>query len=158
LVNQHLGQGPGIPQTKELFVSPDIKSAIAYSYVEPRGAVRGVVAKAAGREVLGALGGALGDVASRTEDRSPVEAGGIAFLAVFPDEVVVLRGKRGAFKPKTTEEAIASVPRSSVASAQLERKAVKGILSVAFGDGDRWEFDLPRAHFKAAESVVKALS
>ncbi|HEX2392747.1 MAG TPA: hypothetical protein VHI77_07490 [Solirubrobacterales bacterium] len=138
-------------------MSPDIKSAIAYSYVEPRGAVRGVVAKTVGREVLGAVGGAIGGMASRTEDKSPVEAGGIAFLAVFPEEVIVLRGKRGAFKPKPTEEVIASVPRSSVASAQLDRKAVKGILSVDFGDGNRWEFDLPRAHLKAADSVVKAL-
>jgi hypothetical protein len=138
---------------------PDIRTAIASTYVEPRGAVSGAVARVAGREVLGAVGGAIAGTASdRKAERSPMDAGKIGFLAVFPDEVVVFAGKRGAFKPKPTEEVVASVPRAGVAGASLERKAVKGILTVSLEDGGSWEFDMPRAHLKAAEKVARALS
>ena len=136
---------------------PDIKSAIACTYVEPRGSIRAVVGKVAGREVLGAVGGALAGAATQPGDRSPVQAGGIAFLAVFAEEIVVFRGKRGALKPKPTAEVIASVPRSAVASAQLDRKGMSAALTVTFTDEETWEFDLPRVHVKAAKDVVQAL-
>lgn len=139
-------------------MSADIKSSIAHTYVEPRGAIRSFVARAAGRELLGTVGGAVADMGTKPPEKSPVKAGGIAFLAVFPDEVVVFKGKRGALKPKPTEEVIATVPRSSVASAQLDRKSMKGVLTVTFHDGEPWEFDMPRVHLKSADSVAKALS
>jgi hypothetical protein len=136
---------------------PDIKSAIASTYVEPRGSIRAVVAKVAGGQALGAAGAAIAGTATRSEG-SPVKAGGIGFLAVFADEVVVVRGKRGALKPKPTEEVIARAPRSSLSSAELDRKAVKGTLTLSFADGEKWEFDMPRVHLKAAEKVARALT
>jgi hypothetical protein len=119
--------------------------------------LRAVVGKVAGREALGAVGGALAGAATQPAERSPVEAGKIAFIAVFPAEVVVFRGKRGALKPKPTAEVIASVPRSAIASAQLDRKGMSAALTVTFTDGGTWEFDLPRVHVKAAKDVVGAL-
>jgi F0F1-type ATP synthase membrane subunit c/vacuolar-type H+-ATPase subunit K len=137
---------------------PDIRSAIASTYVEPRGAGRAMVARIAGGEVLGAVGGALAGTAARTPDKSPVKAGKIGFLAVFPEEVVLFAGKRGAFKPKPSDEVILSLPRSSVSSAALEKKAVKAVLTLSLSDGEKWEFDMPRVHIKAAEKVAQALA
>ena len=138
-------------------MSRDIKSSIAHTYVEPRGAIRSFVSKAAGRELLGTVGGVVADMGTKPPEKSPVKAGDIAYMAVFADEVVVFKGKRGAFKPKPTEEVIATVPRSAVASARLDRKSMKGVLTLTFQDGEPWEFDMPRAYLKSADAVAKAL-
>jgi hypothetical protein len=137
---------------------PDIKSAIASTCVEPRGGIRSVVAKAAGGQALGAVGSALAGAAAKPSDASPLDAGKIAFLAVFPDELVLFAGKRGAFKPKPTEDVIASAPRASVASAELERKKMAGVLTISFADGASWAFDMPKIHLKTAEQVAQALA
>jgi hypothetical protein len=137
---------------------PSIESAIATTYVEPRGAIRSVIAKTAGREVGGAVGQMIAGSLAEEADASPLEKGKIAFLAVFPDELVLFAGKRGAFKPKPTEDVIASAPRANVASAELERKKVAGVLTVSFSDGGSWAFDMPKVHLKTAERVAQALS
>jgi hypothetical protein len=116
-----------------------------------------MVARVAGGKVAGALGATIAGTASKVEE-TPVKGGRFAYLAVFPEEIVVFRGKQGAFKPKPTSEVLATVPRSSVSSARLERKAVKGVLTVTLTDGETWEFDTPRFHKKATEGVVAALS
>jgi hypothetical protein len=136
---------------------PDIRTAIASSYVEPRGSGRAMVARVAGGEVLGAVGSAVAGTTAQGSEKSPLGAGKIAFLAVFPDEVVLFAGKRGAFKPKPTTDVIASVPRADVASASVERKAIKGVLSLTLADGEKWEFDLPRAYLKGGERLTQSL-
>jgi hypothetical protein len=137
---------------------PDIKQAVASTYVEPRGSMRQVVARAAGGEILGAAGRAVAGAATEPSDRSPIKAGRIGFLAVFDDQVVLFAGKRGAFKPKPTEEVLATVPRSELATASLEKKAVKGVLTLTLNDGADWAFDMPRAHLKSAQAVVASLT
>jgi hypothetical protein len=137
---------------------PEIKNALASTFVEPRGSARQMIARAAGGEAFGVLGRAAAGLGTEPGKKSPVEAGKIGFLAVFPEEVVLFAGKRGAFKPKPTEDVIASVPRTAIASAELEKKAVKGFLILALRDGEKWEFDMPRAHFKDAKKVVGALN
>jgi hypothetical protein len=137
---------------------PSIESAIASTYVEPRGAIRSVIAKTAGREVGGAVGQMIAGSLAEAADASPLEAGKIAFLAVFPDELVLFAGKRGAFKPKPTADVIASAPRAGVASAELERKKMAGVLTISFADGGSWAFDMPKVHLKTAERVAQALS
>jgi len=137
---------------------PSIESAVACTYVEPRGAIRSVIAKTVGRELGGAVGQMVAGSAAEQADASPVQKGKIAFLAVFPDELVLFAGKRGAFKPKPTEDVIASAPRASVASAGLERKGLSGALTIAFADGASWAFDMPKVHLKTAEQVVQALA
>lgn len=136
----------------------EIEHALAYTYVEPRGSVRQTVARAAGGEVLGAVGRAVAGTATEPADRSPVKAGRIAFLAVFADEVILFAGKRGAFRPKPTNDVLAGIPKSAIASASLKKKAVKGILTLLMSDGQSWDFDMPRAHLKQAEAVVACLS
>ena len=106
---------------------PEINAAIASTYVEPRGAVAGAIARVAGREVAGAVGGALAGGAADKAPKSPMGAGKIGFLAVFPDEVVLFAGKRGAFKPKPTSEVIGEMPRASVASATAASSACRSI-------------------------------
>lgn len=117
-----------------------------------------MVARAAGGEVLGAVGSAIAGTTAEAREKSPLGAGKIAFLAVFPEEVVLFAGKRGAFKPKPTADVLASVPRASVSSASVERKAIKGVLSLTFADGEKWEFDLPRAYLKGGEKVAGSLA
>jgi hypothetical protein len=136
---------------------PDIESAIVSTYVEPRGAGRAAVARVAGGKVAGAVGSMAAGMATRPDD-GPIKTGRFAYLALFPDELVIFRGKQGLMKPKPTDEVITTVPRSTVSGATLDRKAVKAVLTVSFADGATWEFDTPRFHLKTAEQLVQALS
>jgi hypothetical protein len=89
----------------------DPNEAIAGAFVEPRGMIRSIVAGVAGREALGALGSAGASAAASrgTHDAAPLSKGQIAYLGVFPDELTMFRAKRGAFRPKPTDEMIASL-------------------------------------------------
>jgi hypothetical protein len=137
----------------------DQRDPIAGTFVEPRGMIRSVVAGVAGREVLGVVGNvaATAIAAKGTSDASPLEKGQIAYLAVFSDEIVLSRAKRGAFRPKQTDEAIAAAPRSSVTSATVEKGKIAGVLEVSFGDGTSWAFDVPKVHLGGAREIAAAL-
>jgi hypothetical protein len=137
----------------------DHDKAIAATFVEPRGMIRSVVAAVAGREVLGAVGAvAASSIASAgTSDSSPLHKGQIAYLSVFPDEIVLCRAKRGAFRPKPTEERIASAPRTSVRSANVDKGRIAGVLEISFVDGSSWTFDVPKVHLAGANQITAAL-
>ena len=122
--------------------------------------IRSIVAGVAGREVLGALGGAGASAgASRgTGDASPLSKGQIAFLGVFPDELTMFRAKRGAFRPKPTDEMIASALRSDVRAATVKKGRLAGVLEVTFGDGQSWSFDIPKVHLAGAAAIVVSLT
>jgi hypothetical protein len=70
----------------------------------------------------------------------------------------VYRAKRGAFKPKPTEEIYATAPRASVNGADLERKKLSGVLIIRFTDGNDWTFDIPKIHLSTAEAVARTLT
>src|SRR5690242_15434957 len=95
---------------------------LAATFVEPRGMVRSIVAATAGREVLGALGAVSAESAASagTAGTSPLKKGDIAHLSVSPEEVLLCKAKRGAFKPKPTDELIASAPREAVRTAKVD--------------------------------------
>ncbi|HKO29125.1 MAG TPA: hypothetical protein VJU80_16825, partial [Solirubrobacteraceae bacterium] len=93
---------------------PNSEQTLAATFVEPRGMVRSAVAATAGRQVLGALGALSAEraAAAGTAAASPLKKGDIAHLSVSHDELTLCRAKRGAFKPKPTDEVVASAPRT----------------------------------------------
>jgi hypothetical protein len=130
------------------------------TFVEPRGMVRSIVAGTVGREVLGAVGGISAQRAAESRDAgtSPIRAGQIAYLGLRGEELILLRAKRGAFRPKATDEVIATAPRTSVSAANLERGRLAAVLHVTFADGSTWAFDVPKVHVSGAEAVAAALA
>lgn len=138
----------------------DPNEAITGAFLEPRGMIRSVVAGAAGREVLGALGGAAASAAASqgSGGASPLAKGQIAYLGLFPDELTMFRAKRGAFRPKPTNEVIASAPRADVRAATVEKGRLAGVLEISFDDGQSWSFDVPKVHLAAAAAIIAALT
>jgi hypothetical protein len=135
-------------------------SSLAATFVEPRGMIRSVIAATAGRQVMGALGAVSAERAAGagTEGASPLKKGEIAHLSVSPDEVVLCKAKRGAFKPKPTDEVIASAPRTAVRGAKVDKGRLASVLEVSFDDGSAWAFDIPKVHLKGAQQIAAALS
>jgi hypothetical protein len=132
---------------------------LAATFVEPRGMVRSIVAATAGREVLGALGAisAEGAASAGTDGASPLRKGDIAHLSVSREELRLCKAKRGAFKPKPTDELIAAAPRAAVRSAKVDKGRIAGVLEVSFEDGSTWAFDVPKVHLKGAQEIASEL-
>ena len=133
---------------------------LAATFVEPRGMIRSIVAATAGREVLGALGAMTAEraVSAGTDGASPLKKGDIAHLSVRRDELTLCRAKRGAFKPKPTDEMIAAAPRAAVRSAKVDKGRIAGVLKVSFEDGSSWAFDVPKVHLSGAQQIAAELS
>lgn len=132
---------------------------LATSFVEPRGTIKSIVAGTIGREIAGGLGAATASrgIEEGNAGASPLTKGQLGYLVAFDDQIVLYRAKRGAFKPKPSEEVYATAPRGSVAGAELERKKLSGVLTVRFTDAREWEFDVPKVHLSTAEGIVGAL-
>jgi hypothetical protein len=122
--------------------------------------VRSIVAATAGREVLGALGAVTAErtASAGTEGASPLKKGEIAHLSVSRVELTLCKAKRGAFKPKPTDEVIAAAPRAAVRTAKVDKGRIAGVLEVSFEDGSTWAFDVPKVHLKGAEQIAAELS
>ncbi len=134
--------------------------AIAATFVAPRGMIRGAVAQVAAREVMGAVGHmtASSPGSASKNGSSLLRKGQIGHLSVLTDQVVLFRARRGAFRPKPTEETIASAPRESVHSAKVDKKRIAGVLEIRFVDGSSWSFDVPKIHLPGALRIAAALT
>ncbi len=110
--------------------------------------------------MLGALGAITAQRAASagTDGASPLKKGEIADLSVSRDELRLCKAKRGAFKPKPTDEVIASAPRAAVRGAAVEKGRIAGVLEVSFEDGSTWSFDVPKVHLKGAQEIAAALA
>ena len=130
------------------------------TFVEPRGMIRSIVAATAGREALGAVGSLSAERAASagTDGASPLKKGDIAYLSVSADQVVLCKAKRGAFKPKPTDEVIAAAPREAVRGAKIDKGRIAGVLELSFEDGSTWAFDVPKVHLKGAEQIETELA
>jgi hypothetical protein len=133
---------------------------IAGTFVEPRGMIRSIVAGVAGGEVGGAIGAAAAAslAGARTDAASPLASGQIAYLAVFADEIVMFRAKRGALRPKQTTDVLAAAPRGDLRAAQLDKGRLAGVLAIDFADGTSWAFDVPKVHLAGAAAIAAALA
>jgi hypothetical protein len=58
---------------------------------------------------------------------------------------------------KVTDESLATVPRSEIASCELDQGKLLSHLTIAFNNGVTWEFDIPKAAKKTAQGLVAAL-
>jgi hypothetical protein len=138
-------------------MAPDASAALgapqlAGSFVGPKGLTRTMTARAAGGLVGAALAGRGG--AEGTPD-----FGRVGYLAVSESELALVKTKSASLglKMKPTEEVLARFPRAEVASAELDKGALKSSLKIAFASGGEWEFEIPKANRKTAEQVVEAL-
>jgi hypothetical protein len=81
---------------------------------------------------------------------------GFAYLAVFPDELVVFQAKRTPLrKPKAMDEPVASRARSDIRSAQVDNA---GAVEIAFADGASWRFDVASDQLPGAQQIVAELA
>jgi hypothetical protein len=129
---------------------PDPHQAHVATFVSPHGTNRARLGAAVGGVVGAAAAG------TRRGESSPLAGGKFGYLGVYPNELVLFATKQGAFKPKITDTVLASMPRTAVHSASVERK-INGMLEVRFADGTSWQFDIPRQWIKGAREVSSAL-
>jgi hypothetical protein len=110
--------------------------------------------------VLGVIGAVSAERAASagTEGASPLKKGEIAHLSVSSEQLTLCRAKRGAFKPKPTDEVIASAPRAAVRSAKVDRGRIAGVLEISFEDGSTWAFDVPKVHLSGAQQIARELA
>jgi hypothetical protein len=125
--------------------------------------VAGTFVAAKGNTKRMALGGVVGAVlASRNKgggEGGLPAFGRAAYVAVSSNDIALVKTHSGlmSMKPAVTSEALARVPRSEIASVELDKGALKSALKLSFTNGDQWEFEIPKAYNKGAKSVVEAL-
>ena len=126
---------------------------LAGSFVGPKGLTRSMTARAAG----GAVGAAISGGGAGAEGTP--HFGRVGYLAVTEGELALVKTKSAmlGLKMKPTDEVLARVPRSEIASTELDKGALKSALKIEFTGGGVWEFEVPKANRKTAEQVVSAL-
>jgi gas vesicle protein len=133
---------------------------IAGTFVNPKGLTKKMTASAAGSEI----GGAIGSVAANLlADRSSAGAaempsfGRVGYLAVTDSDLALVKTKTGAFKMKISDEILARVSRTELASVVLDQGKLLSHLKIAFTNGITWQFDVPKQAKKTAQVVTVAL-
>jgi len=139
----------------EVLGSPEV----AGTFLSPKGLTSRMTVMAAGRVVGGLIGTVAADKATGGEryEGAP-DFGQVGYVAVTQDEVAIVRGKKGAFKPKVGDEVVARVRRTDVQAVEFDKGALKGSLKIQFADGGWWEFEIPKIYRKTTEKVVEALA
>ena len=108
------------------------------------------------------LGGAVGAAAGAAVEKrkaapSPLASGELAYLAVLPDAVAVFKAKRGALKPKATDDLLGEAPRAELRGSTYTKGKMVGVFELEFADGSTWAFDVGRAFAKHAAEVAGLL-
>ena len=133
---------------------------IVGTMVNPKGMTKKVTASVAGGQVAGVVGNLAAGLATGPAYAGAPEVpnfGRVAYVAASADALALVKTKTGAFKMKVTDEAIASVPRSDIASVELDQGKLLSHLKIVFANGVTWEFDIPKAAKKTAQGLVTAL-
>ncbi len=126
------------------------------TFVARRGSIGAGAAMGAG----GLVGAALAAHQDKKAGVPAVDLGGqMGFLSVTPAGITLYKTKKSlvGLKPKVSDEVIAEVPRSQVASSSLSKGKLISVFELGFTDGSSWEFDVARQHRKDAEQVARAL-
>ena len=133
---------------------------VAGTIVSPRGLTKKATLSTAGAQVGGLVGALAGNaIASKTGDRASAlpSFGRNGYLAASETELVLTRTSQLGWKPHPTGDALARVPRSALESITLEQGKVLSHLKLRFAGGVEWEFEIARAHRKAASAFVTTL-
>lgn len=116
---------------------------VAGTFVSPKGHTKNVTARVAG--------------VSAYESPGAPDFGDIGYVALTADQIAIVKGKHGLFKPKVGSEVIARAERENVTAAELDGGVLKAAMRFSFTDGGTWEFEVPKIYRKTAEQVVRAL-
>jgi hypothetical protein len=133
---------------------------IAGTLVNPKGMTKKVTASVAGGVVGGVAGNMAASLATGPAYQGAPEVpdfGRVAYVAASADALALVKTKSGAFKMKVTDEALARVPRSEIATSELDQGKLLSHLTITFTNGTVWEFDVPKAAKKTAQGLVTAL-
>jgi hypothetical protein len=134
---------------------------IVGAWVNRQGKARRTMSTVSGAEIGGVVGSVVGAGISRGGSPPPTAEtpafGAFAYLALSAGELVLVKGKQGLTKLKMTDEVVARVPRSEVASVDLEPGKLASPLTITFSGGGQWQLEVARAHRGAAERVVAEL-
>jgi hypothetical protein len=123
------------------------ETEVAGSFVNPRGLTK---------KFSNAPVGAVVDGAAEGAPELP-SFGRVGYLSVTDGEIAIIRTRRGAFSTKITDQVLARVPRSAVAGVEFEAGMLSH-LTISFGNGVVWEFDIPMVNKRTAEGVSRVLS
>jgi hypothetical protein len=133
---------------------------IAGTLVNPKGMTKKVTASVAGGVVGGVAGNLAAGLATGPAYQGAPEVpefGRVAYVAASADQLALVKTKSGMLKMKLTDEALARVPRSDIASSELDQGKLLSHLTIVFTNGVTWEFDVPKAAKKTAQQLVTAL-
>lgn len=131
---------------------------LAGTFVSPKGLTKRVTGDVAMRQVGRAVTGSAVSSGSGGSFGGAPAFGQVGYVAVTADEVAIVEGKAGMMKPKVGDKVIARMPRSQIASVELDPKMLTAALKIGFTGGDSWEFEVPKKYRETAQQVVAALS
>lgn len=133
---------------------------VAGTLVNPKGLTKKMTASVAGGQIAGVAGNLAASLATGPAQQGAADVpdfGRVAYLAASDREIALLKTKTGAFKMKVTDEVLARIPRTEIASSELAQGKLLSKLTIGFTDGATWEFDIPKQAKKTAQGFVTAL-
>ena len=135
------------------------EAIVASCLVMPRGGAKGIFASALA-ETAGSAARATSDTiaARHGQETAPLEPGtaSLGLLAITPDHVVLVNGRRGMLKPVATGLG-GRKPRSGLVGVELGSGKLTAPLRLSWADGTVWELDVPRGEAKRGRALVEHL-
>jgi hypothetical protein len=83
--------------------------------------------------------------------------GRIGYLAASDTELVITKTSQFGFTPHATGDALARAARAEVKTVAMQQGKLLSRLTLTFGGGDTWDFEIPRVSRKSAADLVAAL-
>src|SRR5262245_23182313 len=111
---------------------------VAGALVNPKGLTKKVTASVAGGEIGGVAGTFAASMATGGAYAGAPDVpnfGRVAFVAASDSEIALVKTKTGAFKMKVTDEVLARVARSDIASCELDQGKLLSKLKIGFNNG-----------------------
>jgi len=133
---------------------------LAGTFVNPKGMTKKATAAVTGQVAGGMAGTLAANMATGGAYSGTPEVpnfGRVGYLAATDSELALVKTKTGAFKMKIGDEVLARVPRSEIASTDLDEGRMLSHLKIEFSDGVAWEFDIPKQAKKSTQELVRAL-
>lgn len=85
------------------------------------------------------------------------DIGRVGLLALTEDDIALVKVRQGFPGFKVTDEVVARVPHSSIASAELGKSTLASPLTITLTDGTTWNLEVLKAHTKRAKVLLELL-